>query len=261
VYLNINSHRSIPPLGRIRVAAPCEAEWKWMHGNDRVRFCGRCDLNVFNLSAMTTEEAEDLIRRTDGRLYVRFYRRSDATILTKNCRVGLRAIRDKLTSTRTQIIAAILSLLGYLGLIGLYEFIDHELDRPIHSAMNYERSGSKGASWLENPGRGVVMGALRPISFRGLGRPVRSERFIRCRAIFKVIPIYHSMGFYEPHEDVIVRVLMEQDGTVGQAGCLAGRSPLKELAEEAARRWRFEPILVNGEPIEVESVLTFHFKR
>jgi len=108
-----------PPLGNIRIAAPCNAEWKWMYGNDRVRFCGQCSQNVFNLSTMTTEEAEDLIRRTEGTLCVRFYRRRDGSILTRNCSVGIQAIKDKFTRTRTHIIAAMLSFLGYLGVIGL----------------------------------------------------------------------------------------------------------------------------------------------
>src|SRR5215471_17339303 len=115
----MSSDMDNPPLGKIRIAAPCNAEWKWMHGNDRVRFCGQCSLNVFNLSVMTTEEAEDLILRAEGRLCVRFYRRRDGSILTQNCPVGLQAIREKLTSTRTHLIAAILSFLGYLGVLGL----------------------------------------------------------------------------------------------------------------------------------------------
>ena len=108
-----------PPLGRIRIAAPCNAEWKWMYGNDRVRFCGQCSQNVYNLSAMTTEEAEDLIRRTEGTLCVRFYRRRDGSILTRNCTVGMQAIKERLTSTRTHIIAAILGFLSYLGVLSL----------------------------------------------------------------------------------------------------------------------------------------------
>src|SRR5215467_2446002 len=117
-----------PPLEKIKIAAPCKAEWRWMYGNDRVRFCGQCNLNVYNLSAMTREEAEDFIRRVEGRLCVRFYRRSDGTILTKNCPVGLQAIKNKLTSTRTHIIAAIFGFLGYLGLLGAYRFVDYELE-------------------------------------------------------------------------------------------------------------------------------------
>ncbi len=53
-----------------------------MIGGDRVRFCGQCQLNVYNLSAMSRYEAESLIARTEGRLCVRFFRRKDGSILT-----------------------------------------------------------------------------------------------------------------------------------------------------------------------------------
>src|ERR1044071_10203795 len=70
---------SYSPLTNIKVAAPCKTEWKWMYGNARVRFCPQCSLNVYNLSAMSKEEAERLILQTEGRLCVRFYRRKDGT--------------------------------------------------------------------------------------------------------------------------------------------------------------------------------------
>ena len=100
-------------LNKIRVAAPCNAEWKWMYGTDRVRFCPQCSKNVYNLSAMTREEAELLILRNEGRLCARFYRRKDGTIITTNCPVGLQAIRDKWTGAKARIVAAVLGLMAY----------------------------------------------------------------------------------------------------------------------------------------------------
>ncbi len=85
-------------LDHVRVAAPCPADWDGMVGTDRFRFCGQCNLNVYNLSSMTRAEAESLIARTEGRLCVRFYRRTDGSILTRNCPVGLKAIRRRLSS-------------------------------------------------------------------------------------------------------------------------------------------------------------------
>ena len=224
-----------PPLGRIRIAAPCNAEWKWMYGSDRVRFCGQCGQNVFNLSAMTTEEAEDLIRRTEGTLCVRFYRRRDGSILTRNCTVGLQAIRDRLTSTRAHIIAAILSFLGYLGVLGLS-------NRPVMGTPLSDIRYPMGTTGLlPAPDRGVP----------------QSEAVIRRRAIFKVIPMYYSTGRNRPHGIVTVRVTIDEDGTVASAESLNGNSPIKELAEEAARQWKFEPTLVDGRQVRVESTLTF----
>lgn len=33
-------------LESIRIAAPCKADWNAMTGDERVRFCGQCKLNV-----------------------------------------------------------------------------------------------------------------------------------------------------------------------------------------------------------------------
>ncbi|MGH9900836.1 MAG: hypothetical protein ACRD68_03250, partial [Pyrinomonadaceae bacterium] len=58
------------PLDRVRVAAPCPADWERMTGDHQVRFCGQCERHVYNLSGMTRKEAEALITRTEGRLCV-----------------------------------------------------------------------------------------------------------------------------------------------------------------------------------------------
>lgn len=59
-----------------------------MAGTERIRHCHRCDLNVYNLTAMTRDEAQSLVDSTEGRLCTRFYRRQDGTILTRDCRAG-----------------------------------------------------------------------------------------------------------------------------------------------------------------------------
>jgi hypothetical protein len=105
-----NAH---PPLALedIRVASPCTAPWEDMKGDERVRFCGRCEKNVFNLSAMTREEAEALVAGKEGRLCVRFYRRSDGMVLTADCPVGTRARKVR----RLVVLAAGVGAAGALG--------------------------------------------------------------------------------------------------------------------------------------------------
>lgn len=85
----------LPVLDNIRVAAPCSADWAKMTGDDRVRHCGDCNKNVFDLSALTRDEAEALILEKQGRLCVRYYQRADGTILTKDCRVGVARRRKR----------------------------------------------------------------------------------------------------------------------------------------------------------------------
>jgi len=86
----------IDSLEVIDVASPCPANWDAMTGDDRVRHCSQCDLNVYNLSEMTSGEALRLVNQTEGRLCVRFLRRADGTMITRDCPVGLRAIRRRI---------------------------------------------------------------------------------------------------------------------------------------------------------------------
>lgn len=91
------------PLSNIRVASPCPANWDAMYGDERKRFCGECKLNVYNLSGMTTEEAEQLVTNHEGRLCVRFYRRADGSVITADCPIGLAKLRQR---TRAAVTAA-----------------------------------------------------------------------------------------------------------------------------------------------------------
>lgn len=75
---------------KIHVATPCRARWEEMRGDDRARFCAHCSKNVYNLSAMAPAEAAQLVREKEGKLCVRFYRRTDGTLLhAEDCPVGL----------------------------------------------------------------------------------------------------------------------------------------------------------------------------
>ena len=104
-------------LDRIEIAAPCPARWEDMRGDDRSRWCAQCRLNVYNIAAMTREEASALILAKEGRLCARIYRRADGTILTRDCPVGLHALRRRAALAIGRLAAAVAFLLGG-GLIG-----------------------------------------------------------------------------------------------------------------------------------------------
>jgi hypothetical protein len=103
------------PLKNVTVATPCPADWDGMLGGDRVRFCGQCELNVYNLSAMSRLEAESLIARTEGRLCVRFYRRKDGSVITQDCPVGLRALKRRASRIKRAVAASVLGFFAGLG--------------------------------------------------------------------------------------------------------------------------------------------------
>jgi hypothetical protein len=97
-------------IDHLRVASPCPANWEQMSGDDRVRFCDLCNLHVYNISQMTRREAETLVTKTEGRLCARFFRRADGTVITKDCPVGLRAIRRRVAKVAGAALAALMSL-------------------------------------------------------------------------------------------------------------------------------------------------------
>ena len=97
---------------RVHVAAPCDMNWSTMKGDDRKRFCSACQLNVYNLSDMTRDEATSLIEQSEGRLCIRYYKRADGTVLTKNCPVGKSALARRVSKLCVGGVFALLTGLG-----------------------------------------------------------------------------------------------------------------------------------------------------
>ncbi len=103
---------NLPQLPNIRIASPCSMDWESMSGTDQARHCAECKLNVYNLSNMTTQEALDLIKRTEGNLCVRMLQRSDGTVITQDCPVGLAAARAKVARVACRISAVAATVLA-----------------------------------------------------------------------------------------------------------------------------------------------------
>ncbi|HEU0184707.1 MAG TPA: hypothetical protein VFS27_05295 [Blastocatellia bacterium] len=119
------------PLDNLKIAAPCPADWDRMFSfeDGRVRFCSQCNLNVYNLSGMSKQEAEALITKTEGRLCVRFYRRPDGSVLTQNCPVGLKKIRRRVAWV-AQVVAGM--ALSFVSGFGLYiSYVGRKPDLPV----------------------------------------------------------------------------------------------------------------------------------
>lgn len=83
-------HDDDSPWENIKVATRCNVNYREMTGSGRVRNCARCQLNVYDLSGLSQQAAEQLLVETEGSLCNRFYRRNDGTILTSDCLDGLK---------------------------------------------------------------------------------------------------------------------------------------------------------------------------
>lgn len=108
------------PLNNIKIASPCSADWNEMIGNERRRFCGDCKLNVYNLSGMSHREAENLLLNSEGSLCVRFYRRADGTVLTKDCPVGWKVIKQRVSKTASAFASLVFAALSGIGLANYF---------------------------------------------------------------------------------------------------------------------------------------------
>ncbi len=136
--------RQLPLLEDIRIASPCNERWDEMLGDGRSRHCLKCDKNVYDVSAMTREEAEALIRSNEGGVCLRLYKRRDGRVITSDCPVGVR--RRRVTR-----VAALVALGGAAaGAMALHA-----------EATRCQNSGGPGVDvsfWDEH----VVMGELEP---------------------------------------------------------------------------------------------------
>lgn len=94
IFMNIKAKKNI--LDNIEIASPCTVSWNNMEGNSTVRNCAQCKLSVYNISEMSKKEGEKLIQENEGRLCIRLYRRFDGTLITNDCPVGLRKIKQSL---------------------------------------------------------------------------------------------------------------------------------------------------------------------
>jgi hypothetical protein len=103
-------------VDQIEISSPCTVSWDEMRaagGDGRVRFCGQCRQNVYNVEAMSRGEARQLIAVREGRVCVRILRRPDGTVVTADCWARLRAARRR----------GFLPFLGMLVLVGFTQMV------------------------------------------------------------------------------------------------------------------------------------------
>jgi TonB family protein len=107
-------------------------------------------------------------------------------------------------------------------------------------------------------------GTLRPgeLTASPQPRPLRVGRDIEAqpRKIFSVNPVYPADAMAAKVQGIVLL-----DATIGTDGLVKGLRLvqsvplLDQAAMDAVNLWRFEPALLNGEPVEVEVTITINF--
>jgi hypothetical protein len=111
--------KSLPILNLddLSIAKPCHAVWEKMapiDGGEQARHCGSCDKNVYRIAAMSRAEATALIMKHEGRVCLRIARRSDGTVITNDCPVGVATWRKHIAKV-SALAAAALGVLFTFG--------------------------------------------------------------------------------------------------------------------------------------------------
>lgn len=86
------------PIENYEKASECPVKWDEMVGKSRVRFCEKCEQQVYDLSKLDQAEAEQLIVKREGKSDLTYYRRADGKWQVRDCPIGA-AKKSKLKLT------------------------------------------------------------------------------------------------------------------------------------------------------------------
>jgi TonB family protein len=121
----------------------------------------------------------------------------------------------------------------------------------------------------------LVEGAYRRLDCRSLGivrassgplphpinGPLRVGGNVQAaRAINKVQPVYPKEARKDRISGVVrLHVILAKDGTVQQLEVISGHPLLQQAALDAVGQWTYQPTLLNGEPVEVDTTIDIIF--
>lgn len=103
-------------LKQAEIASPCPMKWEDMEGDDKTRFCQKCQLNVYNTIVMSDEEVLDLVllAATGQRVCASIFKRVDGTVITRDCPVGVSLWKERLQERARRAAAIVAGALSFL---------------------------------------------------------------------------------------------------------------------------------------------------
>jgi len=92
-------------------------------------------------------------------------------------------------------------------------------------------------------------------------RLIRGSELMSARIIYQPKPEYPELARMTRTEgDVVFEAVIGKDGTIEGLKVLKGHPLLVKAALDAVRQWRYQPTLLDGEPVEVMTEITVSFK-
>jgi periplasmic protein TonB len=81
---------------------------------------------------------------------------------------------------------------------------------------------------------------------------------MQCRPLNRVEPVYPA-GMQKVQGTLVLRVRIDKDGNVYKVDKVSGPDALVPAAIEAVKSWKYQPFLLNGERIEVDTTVDLKF--
>jgi protein TonB len=110
---------------------------------------------------------------------------------------------------------------------------------------------------------GGVLGAA-PVAVPKIATPQRvrvSQGVSQGLLIHKVMPEYPETARAARIQGVVVlHAQISKEGKIEQLQAVSGPAMLQPAAIQAVSQWRYKPYVLNGQPVEVDTVISVNFK-
>ena len=82
----------------------------------------------------------------------------------------------------------------------------------------------------------------------------------QANLINSVNPVYPPLARAARVQGVVMlQAVIDKQGTIADLAVLSGHELLTQAAIDAVRQWRYRPVLLNGQPVDVVTTITVNF--
>ena len=106
-----------------------------------------------------------------------------------------------------------------------------------------------------------ILGSIAPPAAAARPRRLRvPEGLVGGLLVHKVTPSYpRSAQHAHISGSVVLQAVISKDGSIEDLRAVQGDPLLTSAAMDAVKQWRYRPYFLNGQPVEVETIITVNF--
>lgn len=144
-----------------------------------------------------------------------------------------------------------------------------EVDLPLSSSVSAVGNPSFGSPQPGSSLSGVPEGVIFPgTDLPPPPAPMEKKEPIRVssplaasKLIHRVDPVYPPLAIQTRVEGIVLlQVVINEEGLVGDVKVIRGHPLLRESAVEAVRKWKYTPTVLNGIAVPVRATITVNFR-